>query len=227
MVNPKISILLPSAHRPEKLARCLKALYASEKPCRFELLICLMPGDNASREIVGQYPVDALYIRQGNDPTSSVWAWNKLADMALGEWLVLFADDLIADPLWLVEAIKAIDTLGGPGLVGLNDTHGNGVDFAAHYLVHREILDQHCGGWFIYPLYQSWWFDYEMHDIADRIGRYVWQSTAIVEHHHYDWSPEEMDDTYRRALPLHDIDKELYLARKVTGFIPYREEVAA
>lgn len=221
MDDLRISILIPSAYRPQKLERVLNAIYASDLIVPIEVMLCLMRDDAASLDMVKQYPID-LVVERGLDeyPGGSVIGWNRLSRLANYEWLAGLSDDTVPDWNWLIEAKAAVEQLNKPGVIGLNDLHTDGYKYATHYIVHRSFLNQYCGGYLINPAYQSWWFDVEMCEIAKQHGAYLYADKAIVEHRHYDWNAREFDKTYADSLALHEVDLALYKQRQALGF-PY------
>ena len=219
MIAGLTSILLPSAYRPEKLKRCLTALYTSDLRSPVEVLVGLMTDDLDSRAVCSAFKIDSISLRRREEyPGGAVAGWNSLSAAACGEWLVLYADDLMADPDWLIEAQAASQRLGKPGLVGFNDLHSDGRVYASHFLVHRTFLIEHCGGRLFPPDYRAWWCDRELSDIAMAADCYIWADRARVEHRHYDWDASLFDQTYADAKELHNADRQVYERRKAAGF---------
>jgi hypothetical protein len=221
MDNLRVSILIPSAYRPQKLERVLNAIYAAELVGPIEVLVSLMCDDTSSLNLIKQYPLDAVLERQRNEyPGGSVIGWNRLSRLARYEWLATLADDTVPEQHWLIEAQTAAQQLNKSGVIGLNDLHTDGNHYATHYMVHREFLNAYCGGWLIHPDYRSWWFDVEMCEIAQQHDAYIYAERAIVEHRHYDWDRAVYDQTYSDSLPWHATDRETYLTRQAAGY-PY------
>jgi glycosyltransferase involved in cell wall biosynthesis len=221
MDSLRVSILIPSAYRARKLERLLNAIYASELIAPVEVLVCLMCDDDASLAVAHQFPLDTVLERSRDEyPGGSVVGWNRLSQYARYEWLATFADDLIPERHWLIEAQAAAQQLGKPGVIGLNDLHTDGSKYATHYLVHHDFLTWYCGGMLIHPAYRSWWFDVEMCEIAQEHDAYLYAERAIVEHVHYDWDRTAFDQTYVDSIALHEVDHVLYENRKAAGF-PY------
>ncbi len=228
MIKGLTSILLPSAFRPRELARCLAALYAADYHTPIEVLVSIVDGDVDSYLVMDNYPVNTITTRSFMDyERGQVWVWNELARTARGEWLALFADDLVPDHHWLINALDAAQTLGKPGLIGFNDLHSNGDQYAAHFIAHRQFLLDHCGGCLFPPHYHAWWCDREISDIAQAQGVHVWARRAIVEHLHWNWQRAQIDRTYADALPWHQTDRDVYQSRKAAGFPKDYEPVIA
>lgn len=219
MVNPKISILIPSAYRPAKIIRCLSSFFASAWVVPFEILVSVLEDDTAGLDVVRNYPVKNIQIHPKSlYPGGAVTSWNRLSREATGDWLMLGANDEIASPDWVIEAWNCVKKLGKPGVVGLNDLHSDGNEYCAVYMVHKKFLKAHCGGHFIYPGYRSWWFDREIFDIGQREGCYIWAEQAHVEHCHEDWVPSEHDAIYEDSKPFRAADLALYETRKANNF---------
>lgn len=219
MESLRVSILIPSAYRPRKLQRLLDALYASQLVVPIEVIVSSMENDLESIALLRQYPINAVAERALSEyPGGAVIGWNKLYPLARYEWIAMLADDTVPAPNWLVEMKAAYEKLNKPGLIGLNDLHSDGYNYATHFVMHRQFINDHCGGVLIPDEYQSWWFDVELCEIAKREGVYFYAERAIVEHRHYDWHQTEFDKTYLDSLPLHDVDRAVYERRKAAGF---------
>jgi GT2 family glycosyltransferase len=219
MGDLKISIIIPSAYRPQNLARLLNAIYASELVTPVEVIVGVMDDDAESAEVIKGYPVDTVVLRDVTEyPGGAVTGWNKLAQFARYDWLCLLADDTLPRWDWLIAVKAAHEQLGKPGLIGLNDLHTDGAKYATHFLIHRHFAIEHCGGVVIAPEYRSWWFDVELCEIAQQHGAYIFAQRAIVEHIHYDWVDSVFDKTYADSLPWHEVDRVIYEQRKAARY---------
>lgn len=216
MADRKVSILLPSAYRARQLRRALDMLLDSTNH-PLEVCVSTVADDISSLSVIMDYRL-TLYMRSVNEyQRGAVYAWNRLAEIASGDVLVLWADDLVPEYGWLEKALTHLDMLGD-GLIGLNDLHSDGNIYAAHWLTTRHYLLAHCGGVMYPPCYKSWWADREVTDKAISLGRYIWAQDAIVEHNNYTFGASKIDDTYRAAMQNYDADEALYNARKAQGF---------
>lgn len=219
MINGLTSILLPSAFRPRELARCMAALTDAVYTHPIEILTTVVEGDVASYLMLNSYNLAPVFVRSWLDyERGQIWAWNELARSARGEYIALFADDLVCNRDWHTHALDAARTLGRPGLIGFNDLHSDGDQYAAHFIAHRQFLIEQCGGVVFPPQYHAWWCDREISDIAQAAGVHVFARRAIVEHHHWNWQKAQIDRTYADALPWHQTDRDTYQSRKAQGF---------
>lgn len=228
MIKGLTSILLPSAFRPRELARCLAALYAADYRQPFEVLATVISDDDQSLDVLRTYQIAPCFVRSWIDyERGQIWAFNELTRYAFGEYLAVFADDLVPDRNWHTHALDAARTLGKPGLIGFNDLHSDGDLYAAHFIAHRQFLIDQCGGRLFPPQYHAWWCDREISDIAQAAGVHVFAQRSIVEHMHWNWQRAQIDLTYADALPWHVTDRDTYQSRKAAGFPKDYEAVIA
>lgn len=222
----RVAILLPTKGRAAQMKARVNDLLMQSVPPNVDLTVVLAVCEDdeetikAAGELIDQWEgSDVLVIRTYRPAGSTaVEGWNlaysDVTDYA--DWLVLGADDIIWHPDWLANALKAAgDTYQ---VVGLHDGHTNLRHYGAHYMATAEFCAAHLGGVFIPPMYKSWWFDREVCEKAAGLGLYVAAWDALAEHAHPDWNKAPMDATYQEAWHLHDLDREVYEARKAAGF---------
>lgn len=66
-----------------------------------------------------------------------------------------------------------------------------------------------------YSGYLSYFIDDELYAVSSPMKKYALVPDATAEHNHATTKPELMDETYRRATPNMEIDRKLYLSRKL------------
>lgn len=225
MDNPKhkVSILMPTAYRPERLKLALATLHGTldrEQPQDVEVLLSCVSDDPDSLKLIQLHGYQyGLWIRTPEQyRRGAIWAFNELARFSTGDVLVDVDDDQFFHDGWLTNSLRELDKLGGHGLVAFNDLRSDGNEYAAHFLVSRSFLLQHMGGVLWPPMYVSWWCDREMSDKAKAAGCYAWAKDAIVEHRHWSFGQSELDQTYRDGRAFHDSDRLLYEQRKRDGY---------
>ncbi len=211
-----VAVLIPSKGRAEQLKRNVQTLLECDVPNGVELVIALtvLEADTDTVAVARELKADDRvgWICRTPDSTA-VQGWNQAKwYTAWADWFVLGADDIVFHTAWLKEAMIAIAQTGAR-VIGLNDGHTDLNDYAPHYMVHRDFLEQHQGGHMVPPVYKSWWFDREICQRARDLGLYAPAWLAIAEHHHPDWGTAEMDATYTDAWALHDVDRETYRQR--------------
>ena len=224
-----VAVLLPSTGRAEQMKARANDLLMQPVPDDVELWLVLAPPaddaatNNAGRELASQWQDSdvTVILAQRDADTTAVQGWNAayeaIKDDVSPDWLVLGADDIIWRPGWLANALAVAEQTGAQ-VVGLNDGHTNLRHYGAHYMVARPFLSEHLGGFFIPPAYSSWWFDREVCEKAASLGLYAPAWDAVAEHTHPDWGNAAMDDTYKTAWPLHEVDRGIYEARKAAGW---------
>jgi glycosyltransferase involved in cell wall biosynthesis len=224
MDSRKISFLLPSAYRPRELRRAIDTIFDSiNQPA--EICVSIVADDPASRSVVDQAGSVTFDTRSPADyQRGAVWAWNRLYRKATGDVIALWADDLVPEPGWLEHALKALDQIGGHGLIGLNDLSSDGDIYAAHWLADRAFVEDELRGVMYPPMYRSWWADREVTDRAREMGRYRWARRAIVEHLNYTFGKARIDRTYQDARANYETDRIIYEMRKADGFPDWRHD---
>lgn len=219
-----VAVLLPTTGRPEQMKARVTELVNQHTPkgVTGRVYLALPRDDKATLKVAGglEEELAPINVVLRNPDTTAVEGWNAAFVTAYqdgAEWFVLGADDIRWHEGWLENALKAA-AKSGAQVVGLHDGHTNLNHYGAHYMVHREFTEKELGGVFIPPVYGSWWFDREVCEKAAGLGLYVPCWEALAEHLHPDWKAAEMDATYKKAWPLHDIDRTVYEARKADGF---------
>lgn len=234
----KVAIILPTKGRAEQMFRNVTDMLMEIPPAGVELFLTLGVVWNdratlgAARRITETWQdADDVTVGIVNRPIEStcVDGFNRCynALSGWGDWLVLGSDDQIYKPGWLEAALKVADDTGAH-VIGLNDGHTNIDDYAPHYMMRREFVEQHLGGYMVPPVYQSWWFDREICEKARSLGLYAPAWLAHVEHCHPDWGTADMDATYHGEWHKHDIDRATYEARRAQGYpVDYLETINA
>lgn len=219
-----VTVLLPTTGRAAQAVERISDLMKQPLPKGVQLVVwTAVPEDDdetqaAIHSLFQRFPGLKLATRAAD--TTAVQGWNAAFILAYedgADWFVLGADDIKWHPGWLENALNAAEKSGAQ-VVGLHDGHTNLRHYGAHYMVHREFVEKHLGGCFIPPYYGSWWFDREVCEKAAGLGLYVPCWEALAEHLHPDWNGAPMDETYKKAWPLHQIDQTIYETRKADGF---------
>lgn len=103
-----ISILIPTINNTECLKLCINYLEKHTKSA-FEILIYNNGGNQASSDFIKSLPHKSL---SSSYNTGVCKAYNELAKLAEGEYLLLWDDDKLALPLWDVNILPLIETEG-------------------------------------------------------------------------------------------------------------------
>ncbi len=113
---PFVTVIVPTAGRPERIPACLASLTAMDYP-RYEVLIVdNAPADERTREIVEAWTANDVRVRYAAEPLpgSSV-ARNRGVRESTSELLAFTDDDVRVDPAWLswmVEPFLADEQVG-------------------------------------------------------------------------------------------------------------------
>jgi glycosyltransferase involved in cell wall biosynthesis len=107
---PFASVVVGTRERPESLAATLDDLLVLEYP-RFEIIVV----DNASttgrtRELLERRYADRPNVRYVREPLPGLAvAHNRGLDEARGEIVAFTDDDVVVDPLWLIELVRGFE----------------------------------------------------------------------------------------------------------------------
>lgn len=219
----KVTIIIPSKGRPAQLHRNATELLMQLPPKNVELhvILAVIWSDtttvNVARNLSATWadtdtPVGIIYREPD---TNVVEALNQAYQSTRGaaDWYVLGSDDQRYRSGWLAAALQVANDTGAQ-VVGLNDMHTNIYNYAPHYMMHADFIENTLGGVMVPPEYKTWWFDREICERAQRLGLYAPAWNAIAEHCHPDWGTAVIDDTYAQAMPDREADRQLYEERR-------------
>jgi glycosyltransferase involved in cell wall biosynthesis len=102
--SPFVSVVLSTRDRPERLARCLRALLAQQYPTYEVIVVDNAPTTPATAEFIQQtYSQEARirYVREDRPGLS--WGRNRGIMEARGEIIAFTDDDVVVDAHWLSE----------------------------------------------------------------------------------------------------------------------------
>ncbi len=219
----KISVLLPSMGRPDRLVSCVEQIFDTTQDHDVEVVVVIEcdkesgPALRDSESLAGK----PLKIIERPFHRGPVVGWNQALDNARpdAEAFILAADDVVWLPGWLDAALAALETLPDhDGMVGFNDSFLDGSEHATHYLVTRQFLIEHLGGVMAVPYYRHYCVDMENGARAVRVGRYVWAQDAVIDHHHYSYGKMEMDHTNKLGVSWNTADLKMFYTRQAMGF---------
>jgi glycosyltransferase involved in cell wall biosynthesis/SAM-dependent methyltransferase len=158
---PKVSIVVPTLGRPEKLARCLAAIAEHAE------------GDY---EVIVEH--DSFEDRQGCPKTLK-----KGVERATGDFVMFLGNDCVPQKGFISEALKVMNTLpGGWGLVALYDSRHEG-RLATHWMASKRLLP-FLGGEFFSTEYEHTFCDNEITDRCKALGRYAYAPLSRIGHDH-------------------------------------------
>jgi glycosyltransferase involved in cell wall biosynthesis len=209
----KVSILIPSVNRPERLRECLQAILATTKGIDAEVICSLSLTDAKSHAVALE--ANAQVTDNHIGLTGGTIAWNEASEVCRGDVLSMIGDDSIVKGDWLKIALRE---LGHSGVVGLNDlSRTDGERFSTHPVVTRDYLIQHNGGVLCVPHYVHYFVDVELCEHAQALGKYHFAKEAIIDHQ-WKGNKSDKDNVYSWAQRYFDADAQCYKQRKQRGF---------
>lgn len=182
-------VLLPVLYRPENLRCALQSL--KETAPDVGVVVAIEADDDKSKWVGRSYNATVAICSEYR--AGCARAWNTaLAATPGNAWVyVLGADDVIFLPGWIEAAEKALQRLGGSGLIGLRDNRKNEKYPATHYAMTKDYLIQHNGGVMACPHYVLEGVDVEAIERAKCASKYALTDEVCIEHnwngHKPDW----------------------------------------
>ena len=164
MNMPKVSIVIPSLGRPDKLQNCLDAIKENANYENYEVIV--------------EY--DSFENRQGAPKT-----FKKGVEKSKGELVMFLGNDCVPKENFLINAVRAMYITFGKemdGLVALNDGYWNG-EMATHWLASKKLLP-YLGGEFFHTGYYHTGCDNELTGRCKKLGKYVYAEDAKLYHDH-------------------------------------------
>ncbi len=105
---PFVSVIIPTHERPEQLAACLSSLMSLQYPHYEVIVVDNAPETGATADLVEKLSHDAPHFRYvREDLPGPSWARNRGIMVARGTILAFADDDVVVDPYWLVELVRA------------------------------------------------------------------------------------------------------------------------
>jgi GT2 family glycosyltransferase len=209
----RTSIVIPSTGRPGQLRKSIEQLQTTLNGHDVEIITVIECDPDSVKAVEGL----GVKVLSRDEHKGPVYGWNEGAAIATGDYLVMAADDLTWGKNWLDESFKALDSIGGSGVVGFNDLSKGG-DLGTHYLVSRDYAIDKWGGVLAVPHYKHYWLDVEATARAKQDRRYIWAENAVVEHRHHLWGKAKEDATYKRGDGMMKIDGKTYKKRQRKRF---------
>ncbi len=204
LVNePRVSIVIPTLGRAEKLQRCIKSIHENANYDNYEVIV----------------ESDSFTNRQGAPKTLK-----KGVEKSTGELVMFLGNDVIPQPNFLFNALIVMyqNFPEGDGLVGLNDMYWHG-EFATHFLASKKLLPM-LEGEFLSTKYLHTGCDNELTERCRQIGKYVWAENAKAYHDHpvqNGWNWDNADEVYKIAYDNKSLEHDLAVLTersKLLGF---------
>lgn len=175
MSDIRLSVLLPTLGRPEKLAKAVGSLLKNNRdgmPCGTELLIGFQDDDATSfSAVAGTFAVEGIRIFSWPAPLTLARKVNRLAAEARGDILMAFPNDMTMAPGWAQNIIEVVDSHPEPTVFcALDPTMP---EFTTLPILRRSMMDAAgfmAAPWFPFWFTDTWW---------DEIGDMLWAKVAI------------------------------------------------
>lgn len=119
-VASPVSVVVPTHERPADIRRCLESLVAQDHPNFTVWVVDNAPRSDLAAGVVSSFR-DRLDVRYLCEPIAGASrARNRALEQELGEFSAWIDDDEVADPLWLSELMRALESRPGiDGVVGV------------------------------------------------------------------------------------------------------------
>ncbi len=197
-----LSLVCPSRYRPSQLLAMARSAYdTAGDPGHVELTVYVDDDDDwgAYRRALRAIEA-ALNLRPvltiGPRCTLSD-AWNRAAEKATGDVLMLCADDLIfRTPGWDVMVLDAFDAY--PDRIALVYGRDGVSDRPTHPFIHRRWYE--AVGRMTTPDFPADYCDTWLADVADLVGRRHFLPDVLIEHMHYSVGKSERDACHDERL---------------------------
>lgn len=180
LVNPKVTIVLPTLGRPEKLQRCLTLIRQNAGYSNYEVIVKCDEFPPHNRGV-------PLLVKEAVAESTGELV------MYLGNDCVPQKDFLLYAVLDMARWFPDLD-----GMVGLNDGYWKG-ECATHWLASKKLLT-YLGGEFFHTGYFHAGCDNELTERCRLINKYGWSERAFVGHDHpvvTGFKPEQLDEVHR------------------------------
>lgn len=212
MLQRDVYVLLPVLYRHEQLRRVLQSL--KDTAPEIGIVVAIEPDDVDCEKIAKDF--GAIVAKCPKARQGCAQAWNTALRNAPGTAtaFVLGADDIIFHDGWFEAAVKALDALGGDGLVGFNDLHKK-PPMATHFMMTRKHLITVNGGVMACPHYVMENVDVEAIARAEKAGKYIYAENAIVEHL---WNGRKPDKYYLEAQRYRNKGRNMLEERRKAGW---------
>lgn len=107
LTKPLISVIVPAYNSERTIGGCLRSLLSQTiDPASYEVIVADNGSTDQTAEIIKQHPV--LYL---SAPDCTVYgARNEAVRMSQGKYLAFTDGDCTADPHWLEEGLRALET---------------------------------------------------------------------------------------------------------------------
>jgi len=215
-MNQKVSILIPTRQRYEKLRRCISSILENTEYPEYEIVVIVDFDDPGSVACI-DFPNPRVKLICHNRREMYVGKINLGYHRTKSPFVVYLADDVIVRKGWLTEAMKVMkDELNGLGLVSFNDWHYQ-ERLAPHGLISRKFVRAYLNNDIFYPGYVHYWCDTELTVRAKSWKRFAYSPKSFVEHTRED-RPEDRDHLCKEGEKTRQSGADLFTLRQWLEF---------
>jgi aspartyl/asparaginyl beta-hydroxylase (cupin superfamily) len=228
----QLSLLCPTRGRPRWLAALLRSVeQTAHRPDRVEVL-CYVDNDDPElpryQALLGGGTFGRLgrCVLHAGEPLGVPTAWNVLADLATGDYLLMANDDqLYVSYGWdlAVDAAAAALARDHPDEIGCLYFDAGQYGSAAPDFPMISRAWYRALGYFAPTIFQQWSAEKWIFDIAHQAGRLNPVPGVFVEHRHYQEFKAPFDTTYQR----HRLTREKSFADQALFLRTRRERARA
>ncbi len=200
-----ISLVCPSRYRPSQLLAMARSAYeTATDPSAVELSVYVDDDDNVAAYQGALWVALLSSGRIRRHPLLTVGprctlsdAWNRAAEKATGDVLMLCADDLaFRTPGWDVAVRAAFDSY--PDRIALVYGRDGVSDRPTHPFISRQWYE--AVGRMTTPDFPADYADTWLADVADLVGRRHFLPDVLIEHMHYSVGKSERDACHDERL---------------------------
>lgn len=178
----KISILMPTRKRPQRLKLILDNIAAScDDISNIELLF--LADEDDTETISELYALKQKFIINCDKNIIFSNMWNILYPEATGELIMIAGDDIEFKTTGWDTTIRAVFAEHKDKfiLVGTDDgiQHQN---IAVHPFIHRRWVN--TLGYVLPPYFKYWYADNWLTDVAKAVGRFIYLPNIMIQHVH-------------------------------------------
>lgn len=175
--NKRVSVVVPTLGRPEKLKRLVEHIKQNAWWPNYEIIVV-----HDGEEI---QPFDGVFSIRNEERQGVPKTLKRGVEVSSGDLVMYLGNDCIPYPGFMVQALyKQYQAFGEKmdGLVGLNDMYWHG-EFATHWLASKDLLPM-LDGEFFHTGYNHCGCDNELTERCRKAGKYMWAEHALVYHDH-------------------------------------------
>jgi glycosyltransferase involved in cell wall biosynthesis len=197
--HPKVSIVIPTLGREDKLERCLKLIKENAGYDNYEVIV----------------EHDSFDNRQG-----ALKTFNRGVYKSNGDLIMFLSNDCLPEEDFLLRAVvHMIKTYPAmDGLVSCNDGNRNG-ELAIFWIGSKKLLP-YLDGNFANEEYNHCYADNELTERCKQLGKYSYCIDSLIKHDHPFINGSEMDEVYKLAYNKDSVenDRILYETRLANGW---------